>query len=150
MIGNRRPYQQEQATNSAMWRGVLFVIFPGLLLVVGLIRLVMPPLPPVSTLNGCYGLKQFPLIRVRPGRISVDGIGIASIPMRVEKGKEGYVIAATPGFSFRTGRQGRLEAFSDFPQGELIPVFISQTHPPSLGLIANGEQVKIPKIDCTR
>jgi hypothetical protein len=68
--------------------------------------------------------------------------------MFIETGKEGYVINAVTGFSFRKDGDGRIRAYEDYLGGELIAVYITRNHPPSLGLISGGELVKIPKIDC--
>jgi len=139
---------REQATQFALWRGLALVLLPGLAFVVGLIALVVPALPPTSTLNGCYRLNTSPLIRVSPGVISVDGDAVGPIRMSVEPGKEGYVINAVAGFSFKTDGNGRLHAYRDYRRGELIPVFIARNRPPSLGLISDGQSIKIPKVDC--
>jgi len=45
--------EQDRATHRALWRGIALVLFPGFVLVFGLIALVKPSLPPISTLNGC-------------------------------------------------------------------------------------------------
>lgn len=150
MIDYRRVSEQEQATQSALWRAIALVLFPGLAFAFGLIALLMPARPPISTLYGCYRLDPLPLIRVSRELISVDDCEIGPIQMSVEKGREGYVINATTGFSFQTGRQGTKQVIRDYPKGELIPVFISQNRPPSLGLLSDGEQIKIPKADCPR
>lgn len=142
--------EQEQATQSALWRGIGLVLLPGLAFVVGLIAMAMPARPPISTVYGCYGLSASPLLRVGPKLIAVDGSGISPIQMSIEKGKEGYVINASSGFSFQTDENGKLRPVKDYPQGELMPVFISQSRPPSIGLISNGSQIKIPKIGCPR
>ena len=58
------------------------------------------------------------------------------------------MISAKTGISFETSRAGAKQAIRDYPLGELIPVFISQSRPPSLGIISDGAQIKVPKITC--
>jgi len=70
--------------------------------------------------------------------------------MTIEPGKEGYLIIAETGFSFRTDPSGQMHAYKDYPLGELVPVFISRNKPPMLGLISDGGQIKIPKIACPK
>jgi hypothetical protein len=147
---NLSALEQERATHVALWGGIAFVIVPGLIFVVGLIALVMPAPPPISVLNGCYGLPKSPLIRVGPGLITVDDAGIAPISMSVETGKEGYLINTTTGFSFQTDDRGSIHAIKGYPRGELIPAYIRRNQPPSLGLILDGGPVKIPKIACPK
>jgi hypothetical protein len=93
--------QKEQATLVALWRSLAFVLLPGLALATGVIALVIPPLPPISSLHGCYRSSSSPIIRVSPGLISVRQEGIRPVRMFIETGKEGYVINAVTGFSFR-------------------------------------------------
>lgn len=150
MIDFRRASEQERATQFALWRAIALVLFPGLAFAIGLIALLMPARPPISTVYGCYRRDPLPLIRVSQELISVDDREIGPIQMSIEKGKEGYVINATTGFSFQTEKQGTKQVIRDYPLGELIPVFISQNRPPSLGLLSDGEQIKIPKVDCPR
>jgi hypothetical protein len=148
MIGSRQASEQEQATEFALWRGMVLVLFPGLAFAIGLIALMIPARPPVSTLYGCYRLDTSPLIRVRPGLISAEYSGISPSRMTIEKGKEGYVISADSGISFKSGRGGAKRAIRDYLTGELIPVYISQSRPPSLGIISDGTLIKVPKINC--
>jgi hypothetical protein len=140
--------EQEQATNFALWRGIALVIVPGLIFVVGLIALVMPSRPPVSILNGCYRVNSSPRIRISSGVLSVYDAGIGPIQMSVQIGKDGYMINAATGFSFLTDQHGTMHAVRDYPLGELIPAYVWGNQPPSLGLILDGNLIKIPKIAC--
>lgn len=149
MCGSRQASEQEQAIEFALWRGMVLVLFPGLAFAIGLIAFVILARPPVSTLYGCYRLDASPLIRVKPGLISAESSEISPIRMTIEKGKEGYVISADSGISFETGRAGAKRVITDYPTGELIPVYISQNRPPSLGIISDGELIKVPKIACS-
>lgn len=148
MTDPSRALGQEQATNFALWRGFALVIVLGLIFVGGLIALVMPSRPPVSILNGCYRVNTSPLIRVSPGVVSVYDTGIAPIQMSVQTGKDGYMIGAATGFSFLTDRHGTVHAVRDYPLGELIPAYVWGNQSPSLGLILDGNMIKIPKITC--
>lgn len=140
--------QQERATKLALWRGLGLVLFPGLALVVGLIVLVMPPLPPISTLTGCYQSLGYPVVHITPSTIAVAQEGIKPIPITVEPGKEGYTIKAESGFSFKTYAGGRVEAYKDHSLGQLITVYITRNRPPALGLISDGGAIKMPKVNC--
>ncbi len=141
-------FQQEQATKLALWRGLALVLFPGLALAVGLIALVMPPLPPISTLTGCYRSPGYPVVRITPSTIAVAQEGIRPIPITVEPGKEGYTIKADSGFSFKTDAEGGVEAYKDHSLGQLITVYITRNRPPALGLISDGGDLKMLKANC--
>ena len=143
---NDHSLEQEQATYFALWRGIALVLVPGLIFVIGLIALVKPALPPVSTVYGCYRLGASPMIRVSPGQLSLDDPTIKPTKISIGPGKEGYLINAATGFSFQTDRAGKIHAVKDYPLGELIPVFMANSRPPQLGVILDGEDVRTPKL----
>jgi len=139
---------KEEVTKAAMARALAIVILPAGIFILGLIYFLMPPLPPVSVVEGCYQLPGGPLVRVTASRMMVDAPGQKPRAITIEYGKPEYQILAETGFSFQSSMNGRYAVVNDHPRGEIICVYYRRGRNTALDMIVDNAAREIPRINC--
>lgn len=94
---------EEEATFFALWRGILLVLVPGLLFVLGLIWLVTPPykLPSRDWADGTYLNACCAPLVLRGGGATAGDQATSYV---VEDGKTGMELSVPRGIGVRQGR----------------------------------------------
>lgn len=141
------PSAHELEMNRSLFKALGMILLPGIVLAGISIYLLIPPLPPQTSIFGCYRFATSPILRVGPSSMTIGDGSERSSPARIKDIKHRYYVLLDHGFSIRSNGDGRYLIVDDFAKGQDVPVTMTEHHV-SLDMFLDGREIRLPKVEC--